>query len=271
MPRRPPGWSHFDDDRWELFHIESDRSQCHDLAAENPDKLEELKALWFAEAAKYNGLPLARPEHPRDDARGGGRTWSATARSYVYYPGTAEVGIGRGGRDLRGRSFSVLAEVTSDPDGAEGVLVQTRWRHTVDTCCSCRTVGCTTSTTSWARRSRRCRHRIRCPLGSHMLGCRATTRTGTVEGSHTPLGDVALYIDGAEVATCAGMRSPPRDLRSRRRRASAWAATPDQPVSRRYQAPFPFTGGTIAQVIVDVSGTPYVDLERELAAAFAKD
>ena len=55
----PAGWSHFDEDRWELFHIESDRSQCHDLAAEQPDKLEELKKLWFAEADKYNGLPLA--------------------------------------------------------------------------------------------------------------------------------------------------------------------------------------------------------------------
>ena len=55
----PVGWSHFDEDRWELFHIEADRSQCHDLAAEHPEKLEELKALWFAEAAKYNGLPLA--------------------------------------------------------------------------------------------------------------------------------------------------------------------------------------------------------------------
>ena len=55
----PAGWSNFDKDRWELFHIESDRSQCHDLAAENTDKLEELKALWFSEADKYNGLPLA--------------------------------------------------------------------------------------------------------------------------------------------------------------------------------------------------------------------
>ena len=42
-----------------MFHIEADRSQCHDLAAENPDKLEELKALWFSEAEKYNGLPLS--------------------------------------------------------------------------------------------------------------------------------------------------------------------------------------------------------------------
>ena len=32
----PAGWSHFDKDRWELYHIEADRSQCHDLAAEQP-------------------------------------------------------------------------------------------------------------------------------------------------------------------------------------------------------------------------------------------
>jgi hypothetical protein len=55
----PSGWGHFDADRWELYHIERDRSQSHDLAAEHPDKLEELKALWFAEADKYDGLPLA--------------------------------------------------------------------------------------------------------------------------------------------------------------------------------------------------------------------
>ena len=42
-------------------------------------------------------------------------------------------------------------------------------------------------------------------------------------------------------------------------------------VSSAYKAPYAFTGGTIAQVIVDVSGQPYMDVERELAAAFAKD
>ena len=32
-----------------------------------------------------------------------------------------------------------------------------------------------------------------------------------------------------------------------------------QPVSRAYKAPFAFTGGTIAKVVVDISGTPYAD------------
>ena len=91
----PAGWSHFDADRWELFHIEADRSQCHDLAAEHPDKLEELKALWFAEAAKYNGLPLAdlnlMETHDQAPAVPGRRTRYATptipiARTSAWAP-----------------------------------------------------------------------------------------------------------------------------------------------------------------------------------------
>jgi arylsulfatase len=42
-------------------------------------------------------------------------------------------------------------------------------------------------------------------------------------------------------------------------------------VSSRYKAPFTFTGGTIAQVTVDLSGRPYEDVERELALAFSRD
>ena len=42
-------------------------------------------------------------------------------------------------------------------------------------------------------------------------------------------------------------------------------------MSSAYTAPFAFTGGTIAKVVVDISGTPYRDVERELARAFSKD
>jgi arylsulfatase len=44
-----------------------------------------------------------------------------------------------------------------------------------------------------------------------------------------------------------------------------------QPVSTSYQAPFEFTGGTITKVVIDVSGAPYTDAEKQLALAFAKD
>jgi arylsulfatase len=91
-----------------------------------------------------------------------------------------------------------------------------------------------------------------------------------VEGSHTPLGDVALYIDDAEVASRSGIRIHPGTFGLAGATLSVGKNT-GSPVSREYKAPFPFTGGTIAQVNVDVSGKPYVDLEREFARAFAKD
>ena len=44
--------SNFENDRWQLFHTDEDRSEAHDLADEHPDKVEELKALWMEEAEK---------------------------------------------------------------------------------------------------------------------------------------------------------------------------------------------------------------------------
>ncbi len=43
---------------WELYHVDEDFSQANDLAKKNPEKLDELVKLFFAEAAKYNVLPL---------------------------------------------------------------------------------------------------------------------------------------------------------------------------------------------------------------------
>jgi arylsulfatase len=60
VPGAPPGirtWTP-DDDRWELYDLDSDWSQAHDLAAEHPAKLAELKETWAIEAAKNDALPI---------------------------------------------------------------------------------------------------------------------------------------------------------------------------------------------------------------------
>jgi arylsulfatase len=49
-----PGTS-FDNDRWELYN---DFSESTNLAAQHPQKLEELKKLWWTEAEKNGALPL---------------------------------------------------------------------------------------------------------------------------------------------------------------------------------------------------------------------
>ena len=48
----------FDDDKWELYNLDTDYSQADDLAAKEPGRLAELKALFTAEAARNQVLPL---------------------------------------------------------------------------------------------------------------------------------------------------------------------------------------------------------------------
>lgn len=262
----PAGWSNFDADRWELFHIDDDRSQCHDLAGEHPEKLEELKALWFSEAAKYNGLPLG--DLNIFETLGRFRPYlSADRKTFTYYPDNAEVGVGAA-PELRGQSFSVLAEVTVDTAAAEGVLykqgaghgghvlfVQDAKLHYVYN--------------FMGEEEQRVTAPDPLPLGGHVFGVRYD-RTGTVENSHTPLGDVTLFVDGDVVATRTGVRSHPGTF-GLAGGGAAVGRNAGQAVSSSYRPPFTFTGGTIVKVVVDISGTPYLDVERELAQAFARD
>jgi arylsulfatase len=54
------GTSH-DADQWQLFDTEADYSESTDLSKKYPDKLEELKRLWWSEAKKYTDTPKVEP------------------------------------------------------------------------------------------------------------------------------------------------------------------------------------------------------------------
>ena len=84
------GWGHFNDDEWELYHVDVDRSELHNLAAEQPDKLRELVNIWFSEAGANGAFPLddRSPVEILDDPAAAAHR--ATDR-YVYYPDTAPV------------------------------------------------------------------------------------------------------------------------------------------------------------------------------------
>jgi arylsulfatase A-like enzyme len=55
------GTGRFEHDTWQLFHTDEDRSEAHDLAAEHQDKVEQLVALWYVEAGKYDVLTRSTP------------------------------------------------------------------------------------------------------------------------------------------------------------------------------------------------------------------
>lgn len=261
----PSGWSNFDKDRWELFHIESDRSQCRDLAEAHPEKLEELKQLWFDEAARYNGLPLSDLNILETMTRW--RPYLAGERtSFTYYSNSAEVGLGAM-VEIRGQSFSILAEVTAD-SGAEGVIFKQGGAH------GGHVLFIQDGRLHYiynfmGEKEQKVSSEGPVPLGAHVLGARFA-KTGTVAGSHTPVGDVTLFIDEQAVGSLSAVEIHPgtfglagASLSIGRNSGSA--------VSSVYKAPYAFTGGTIAQVVVDISGEPYENLEKKLAIAFAKD
>ncbi len=109
----------FDADVWELFNLDQDFSEAHDLAGQHPDKLYELQQLWHVEAEAHNVFPL--------DDRGAERFMipkpspRAAQDRYRFH---APVRLGRSSSpDVRRRSFSIEAVVDIPDRGAEGVIV----------------------------------------------------------------------------------------------------------------------------------------------------
>jgi len=47
-----------EDQPWELYDMERDRTEMHDLAAQQPDRVKAMAAQWDAWAARANVLPL---------------------------------------------------------------------------------------------------------------------------------------------------------------------------------------------------------------------
>jgi hypothetical protein len=48
----------FDTDRWALFDLDADFSEARNVAGEYPHVVQELEALWWSHAGRYNVLPL---------------------------------------------------------------------------------------------------------------------------------------------------------------------------------------------------------------------
>jgi hypothetical protein len=60
VPGLPPGIAEWtpDHDEWELYNLDEDWSQAHDLATEMPEKLAQLKEIFSIEAARNSVYPI---------------------------------------------------------------------------------------------------------------------------------------------------------------------------------------------------------------------
>jgi len=105
---------------WELYHTDEDPAECHELAAEHPEKLRELVSLWWAEAGKYKVLPIDGSVFERSVAE---RPQLTRERSkYVFYPDLSVVPLGTAPKVFN-RPHSITADVTIPDGSTEGVLL----------------------------------------------------------------------------------------------------------------------------------------------------
>jgi arylsulfatase len=111
----------FDEDVWELYDVEHDLSESHDLAAERPELLAKLIDLWWAEARHNDVLPLDNRVlwslvHPKPDHR-------QPSDEYEYFQGGAQVPESVA-VNVRNRSHELVVDVTiASQDEADGVLL----------------------------------------------------------------------------------------------------------------------------------------------------
>jgi arylsulfatase len=106
------------DDEWELYYLPDDFSQAKNLAADNPDKVEELQALFWQEAERNRVLPLL----------GGMAVFFGmlppmpTITRFIFKGDVQNVQRGMVPRIL-GRSYAIEAHLNVPDGGAQGVIV----------------------------------------------------------------------------------------------------------------------------------------------------
>jgi arylsulfatase A-like enzyme len=261
------GWSHFNDDAWELYHTDTDRAELHDLAAQQPDKVRELVNLWFAEAGANGAFPL--DDRSAVEILNTPRPQLASPRDrYIYYPDTADVPEELA-VNIRNRSYSIGALVAIPAPGAQGVLFAqgsrfgghalyvkgNRLRYVYNF------VGITEQHIDATEDL---------PTGDKLLLSASFDKDGE-DPAGVATGVLSLYYGDRKVGE-GRIKTQPAAFGLAGKglcvgRNLGEAVTDDYPGTR----PWPFTGGTIDRVAVDVSGQPYLDLERAAAAMLARE
>ncbi|HEY1972431.1 MAG TPA: arylsulfatase, partial [Pseudonocardia sp.] len=261
------GWSHFNGDTWELYHTDTDRSELHDLAAEQPDRLREMVNMWFAEAGANGAFPL--DDRSPLEILNTPRPQLASPRDrYIYYPDAADVPESQA-VNIHNRSYTIGVQVDIPAPGAQGVLfahgarfgghalyVKDNRLHYVYSF-----VGMFEQKVDATEDL---------PTGENLILSASFDKDGE-DPAGVATGMLSLYHGDRKVGE-GSIKNQPGYFELAGEglcigRDSGAAVTDDYPGERPYR----FTGGTIKRAAIDVSGQPYKDLEREAQAMLARE
>ncbi|MBP3486907.1 MAG: arylsulfatase [Roseburia sp.] len=112
------------DDVWELYHVDEDYSEKHDVAKKYPEKLEELKEEWLIQAGRYGVFPMLKTGmlHSHDAIKEVHGRMALPAKTYVYknvrypYNLVSDPGLGT-------RTHSVIITLNRTDTAEEGALL----------------------------------------------------------------------------------------------------------------------------------------------------
>jgi hypothetical protein len=113
----------FSKDKWELYNLREDFGQANDLAAKEPKKLEEMKALFHQEALKNNVYPMDNRRAERLNPEVAGRPDIMFGRtSLTLYPGMPGL-TENSFINTKSVSHTITAELDIPKGGAKGVVM----------------------------------------------------------------------------------------------------------------------------------------------------
>jgi arylsulfatase len=263
------GIGNFEKDRWQLFHTDVDRAEAHDLAEENPAKLEELKALWMSEAKANSVLPL-------NDLNVVGKDLEIFLKmefnipvppsgQYVYYPNTSEIPE-RSAANVHGVSFKALADVVTTAD-TEGVIFASGSRF------GGHALFVKDGQLNYVHNFLGIGEpqKLTAPMpapGEHVVGI--DFQKDHMGEHHEWWGTATLYIDD-KPATNKEIRTVTGHFALCGEGLCIGYDSGDSVSAADYSGRFDYTGGELKKVTFDVADDAYIDVEAHLAAAFARD
>ena len=249
---------------WELYHVEEDWAENHNVAEQHRDKLIEMIGMWYVEAGRYQVMPV--------DGRGVTRfaeerpQLTLDRTSYTFYRGTQGVPPSAGPAILN-RTHSITAEVEIPDGGAEGALLS---------------FGGNDGGFSFYMKDGKLHHvhnyvardylhvesKDSVPTGKHELRFEfEVSGEPDIRGGKGTPGRAQLYVDGELV----GQEEYPHTTPLSMGLTGGWTvgADPGAPAAPFYDSPFEFTG-KLDRVTIDVSGDVIKDDEADFKRLLAR-